>query len=36
MSTTTQTRTFEVGHLYEVAPGDLKIGTNARTDTRAG
>lgn len=26
---------FEVGHLYEVAPGDLQIGTNVRADTRA-
>lgn len=24
---------YEVGHLYEVAPGELKIGTNVRTDT---
>jgi len=26
--------TYEIGHLYEVAPGELKIGTNVRTDTR--
>ncbi len=35
MSTTTQSRRFEVGHLYEVAPGDLQIGTNVRADARA-
>ena len=33
MNTKTVT-TYEVGHLYEVAPGELKIGTNVRTDTR--
>jgi ParB family chromosome partitioning protein len=33
MNTKTATA-YEVGHLYEVAPGELKIGTNVRTDTR--
>jgi ParB family chromosome partitioning protein len=32
MSTTTATA-YEVGHLYEVDPGTLKIGANVRTDT---
>lgn len=35
MSTTTEVRTFEAGHLYEVVPGDLLIGTNVRADIRA-
>lgn len=35
MSATTQAETFQAGHLYEVAPGDLVIGTNVRADTRA-
>ncbi|MBP6136728.1 ParB/RepB/Spo0J family partition protein, partial [Candidatus Microthrix sp.] len=33
MNTKTAT-TYEVGHLYEVSPGELKIGTNVRADTR--
>ena len=34
MSNTTATA-YEVGHLYEVDPGTLKIGANVRTDTRS-
>ena len=34
MSTTTQAPVYEVGRVYEVAPGDLLIGTNVRTDAR--
>ncbi|GIG23331.1 hypothetical protein Cch01nite_40550 [Cellulomonas chitinilytica] len=30
--TITTVATYEVGHLYEVAPGDLKIGANVRVD----
>ena len=33
MSNTTATA-YEVGHLYEVDPGTLKIGANVRTDPR--
>ena len=25
---------YQVGHLYDVPPGDLRIGSNVRTDTR--
>jgi len=34
MSTTTEAPAYEVGRVYEVAPGDLRIGTNVRKDTR--
>jgi len=34
MSTTTQAPVYEVGRVYEMAPGDLRIGTNVRKDTR--
>ncbi|QZN87088.1 ParB N-terminal domain-containing protein [Cellulomonas sp. C5510] len=34
MSTTTEAPVYEVGRVYEVAPGDLRIGTNVRKDTR--
>lgn len=34
MSTTTETTGYEAGRVYEVAPGDLRIGTNVRKDTR--
>ena len=34
MSTTAEAPVYEVGHVYEVAPGDLRIGTNVRKDTR--
>jgi ParB family chromosome partitioning protein len=30
----TTTTAYQVGHLYDVPPGDLKIGSNVRTDTR--
>ena len=35
MSAMTTARVFEVGHLYEVAPGELTIGSNVRADIRA-
>lgn len=31
---TTTTTAYQVGHLYDVPPGDLMIGSNVRTDTR--
>ena len=34
MSTTMQAPVYEVGRVYEVAPGDLRIGSNVRKDTR--
>src|SRR5665647_2368060 len=34
MSTTTKAPVYEVGRVYEVSPGDLRIGTNVRKDTR--
>jgi len=34
MSTTTQAPVYEVGRVYEIAPGDLRIGTNVRKDTQ--
>lgn len=33
-STTAEAPVYEVGRVYEVAPGDLRIGTNVRKDTR--
>src|SRR5665647_644091 len=35
MSTTAEAPVYEVGHVYEVAPGDLRVGTNVRKDTRS-
>ena len=34
MSTTTQAPVYEVGRVYEIAPGGLRIGTNVRKDTQ--
>lgn len=34
MSTTTKAPVYEIGRVYEVSPGDLRIGTNVRKDTR--
>jgi ParB family chromosome partitioning protein len=34
MSTTTQAPVYEVGRVYEMPPGDLRIGTNVRKDTQ--
>lgn len=34
MSIATQTPVYEVGRVYEIAPGDLRIGSNVRTDPR--
>ena len=34
MSTTAEAPVYEVGRVYEVTPGDLRIGTNVRKDTR--
>ncbi|MBU4337269.1 MAG: ParB N-terminal domain-containing protein [Actinobacteria bacterium] len=34
MSTKTEGPVYEIGRVYEVAPGDLRIGTNVRKDTR--
>src|SRR5665648_1153931 len=34
MSTTAEAPVYEAGRVYEVTPGDLRIGTNVRKDTR--
>lgn len=34
MSTTAETPVYEVGRGYDISPGDLRIGSNVRKDTR--